>query len=109
MAVRELREVPRSFHASFSATGRRYVCLLDDDVDVQQLHAMLQPLVGKRCFSAFARDTPAGRSTVRQLWAASARRCGSQLRLDFHASGFLRRQVRVTVATAVRVLRPRFT
>jgi len=97
-----VRRVPNHFHASFSAIGRRYVYLHPEDVDVVRIDAMLRALVGVRCFSAFARDTPSGANTVRRLFAASASRALEGIRFDFHASGFLRRQVRVMVATALR-------
>jgi len=102
LTVREVRRVPNHFHASFSAIGRRYVYLHPEDVDVVRIDAMLRALVGVRCFSAFARDTPSGANTVRRLFAASASRALEGIRFDFHASGFLRRQVRVMVATALR-------
>lgn len=108
LVVRDLREVPRSFHAQFSASGRRYVYLLPSTAarDVARINRMLQPLLGRRSFTAFARDTPPGRSLVRTLRQASARICGSEegplLRFDFEADGFLRRQIRVLVATALR-------
>ncbi|MEZ4447141.1 MAG: tRNA pseudouridine synthase A [Polyangiaceae bacterium] len=109
IALVDLRPVPRRFHAGFSAMGRRYCYVVSDAEgrEPERLDAMLRALVGERCFSAFARDTEAGKSTVRRLYAASVRRAGAlwgpdALRFDLHASGFLRRQVRVTVATALR-------
>lgn len=105
LAVRDLRVVPRRFHASFSATARSYSYFHRDDgqADVDALDALVDRLVGRRCFSAFARDTPKGRSTVRRLLSARVRRWGPDLvRFDLRAEGFLRRQVRVTVATALR-------
>ena len=104
LAVRSLEIVPRRFHASFSAVARRYSYFHQDDgeADVDALDALLGHLVGRRCFSAFARDTPRGRSTVRRLLLARAHRWAPDVvRFDFRASGFLRRQVRVTVATAL--------
>lgn len=105
LALRDLRVVPRRFHASFSATARRYSYFHRDAgrLDAEALDTMVGELVGERCFSAYARDTPRGRSTVRRMIAARVRRAQpSVLRFDFQATGFLRRQVRVTVATALR-------
>ncbi len=105
LVVWSARRVGRHFHASFSATARRYVMRLEDDggLDAERLDRLLRPLVGERCMSAFARDTPAGASTVRHLMVAQAQRVSSSLiRLDFAANGFLRRQLRVLVATAIR-------
>ena len=105
ICLREVREVPRRFHAGFSAISRHYVYRLRDDGTggADELDALLAPLVGKRCFGIFARDTVAGASTVRHLRMARVRRDGpDHLRFDFVADGFLRRQVRVMVATALR-------
>jgi tRNA pseudouridine38-40 synthase len=104
-AVREVRLVPRWFHASFSARERRYVYLSADegDVPIDRLDRMLGALVGRRCFGAFARDTARGAPTVRNLREARARHAGDgQIRMDFAADGYLRRQIRVLVATALR-------
>jgi tRNA pseudouridine(38-40) synthase len=71
--------------------------------DAALLDELLRNLRGRRCFSAFARDTPPGQTTVRHLLDASARRDTLDvIRFDFVASGFLRKQVRVMVATALR-------
>jgi tRNA pseudouridine38-40 synthase len=105
IVCRDMREVPRWFHARFSAVARRYVYLLSDggENDVAALDALVRALEGRRCFSAFARDTPAGASTVRHMLRACARRDAADLvRFEFVANGFLRRQVRVMVATALR-------
>jgi tRNA pseudouridine38-40 synthase len=103
IAVLDVREVGRSFHAQFSACARRYVYFASDPVvDVARIDRMLCALVGRRSFSAFARDTPAGKSTVRTLCEARAREDADGIRFDFMANGFLRHQVRVLVATAIR-------
>jgi tRNA pseudouridine38-40 synthase len=100
----DVREVPRSFHAQFSARSRHYTYLaaLDRCLEVARIDRMLRALVGRRSFTAFARDTPPGRSTVRTLLHAGARIESDRLRFDFVADGFLRRQVRVMVATCLR-------
>ncbi len=105
IAVMDLRIVPRWFHARYSALGRRYVYLHRDEgeLDVARLDRMLCALVGRRCFSAFARDTPQGTKTDRTLDVATARRVTEEtVRFDFAARSFLRKQVRVMVATALR-------
>ncbi|MBK8014769.1 MAG: tRNA pseudouridine(38-40) synthase TruA [Deltaproteobacteria bacterium] len=108
LLAREVREVPRRFHAQYSASGRHYVYLLNDEgrLNTRALDALLFELVGTRCFTAMARNTDPDKSTVRQLRIARARRVvvdGTQgVRFDFEANSFLRSQVRVMVATAVR-------
>jgi tRNA pseudouridine38-40 synthase len=111
LAALDVRIVSNSFHARWSATERAYVYLWPDDgsVDVRRVDRLLAPLVGTRCFSAFARDTPRGKSTVRSLRVATARAMLQDgvpfVRFDLTASGFLRRMVRVLVATAIEAAR----
>ena len=111
LVATDVRPVPRWFHAGFSATLRRYVYLLAGDVetDAARVDRMLAGLTGRRCFTAFARDTPANRPTVRTLFEARARAVRHDgrpaIRFDFAADGFLRRQIRVVVATARRQAR----
>lgn len=104
----EVREVDRRFHAQYSARARRYVYLHPEPpgLDLPRLDRMLEALQGRRCFGAFARDTPPGQSTVRSLREARARReqvdGQAMIRFDLLADAFLRRMVRVLVATAIR-------
>jgi len=111
LACLEVREVERRFHAAFSARARRYAYLAPaaPDLDIPRLQALLTGLVGRRCFSAYARDTRPGQGTVRTLWEArvESRHEGERPVLAFHffADAFLRKQVRVMVATALREAR----
>jgi tRNA pseudouridine38-40 synthase len=108
LVARDVQAVPRSFHASFSASARHYAYPLCDqgELDVDRLNRLLEPLQGRRCFTAFARQHRPGSCTERRLVRASARRVSpTDVCFDFVATGFLRRQVRVMVATALRELR----
>lgn len=104
----EVREVERRFHAQYSARARRYLYLhpTPPGFDVARVDRLLLALTGRRCFSAFARDTPADQSTVRHLYHARAREVRLEgqphLAVELCADAFLRRMVRVLVATAVR-------
>ena len=107
IVIRDVRIVPRSFHARYTAVGRRYsyfhpYC----DVDLELLRQMLHELIGYRDFSAFARSTPSSKSTLRRLWHTQVRydifEGQPTIRIDFGGDGFLRKQVRVMVATAMR-------
>lgn len=108
LAALEVRKVSNSFHAQFSACARRYAYFLDDDGshDVARMDRMLGALIGRRCFSAFARNTPFGKDTIKTLIEAGVRQVagerGPQLRFDFAGDAFLRKQVRVMVSTALR-------
>lgn len=109
LAVLGVRRVPRVFHASFSAVARAYTYRVSArDLDIPRLDAMLGQLVGRRCFHAFSRRTPEGQSTVRRLLSARVFRDGPEsARFELVGDGFLRHQVRVLVATALREMRNR--
>mmetsp|Transcript_4822 Transcript_4822/g.7506 ORF Transcript_4822/g.7506 Transcript_4822/m.7506 type:complete len:243 (-) Transcript_4822:61-789(-) len=103
---------PRSFHANFSCKFRQYAYYLEppEDFDVDLLDRMLRVLATgtPRCFTAFARDaTPNATRDLKTIYIARARRAtlGNVMpivRIDLVADSFLRKQVRVLVATAVR-------
>ena len=101
---------PRGFHAQFWAEERRYTYLMPAEDPVllalaPLLDRMLARLQGRRCFSAFARQPPAGKNTVRTLRRARCRVVHAEetpvLGFELSADGFLRKLVRVLVATAV--------
>jgi|GEM_PF-5734493 len=107
IVIGDVSIVPRSFHARYTAVGRRYsyfhpYC----EVDIHLLGRMLHELIGYRDFSAFARNTPSFKSTLRRLWYTHVRFAMFEgkpsIRIDFAGDGFLRKQVRVMVATAMR-------
>lgn len=102
LMVREVTHVPRRFHASFSARSRRYRFRLRADADVDAVDALLRALVGTRDVRALARQPRRGGSTRKTILAAGAERDGAYLCFDVTASGFLRRQMRVLVATVLR-------
>lgn len=104
----DLRTMPRSFHARAEARARHYRYLLPCPSPAVQLRIarMLDRLVGKRDFYAFARDTPPGQTSLCRLLRAKCQAGHLDgwpcLRIELSADRFLRRQVRVLVATAVR-------
>ena len=108
LTTTDARVVPRWFHAQFSAQARHYVYFAPDPGPelADRVDRLLGALLGRRCFSAFARDTPPGKTTERTLLRASARRVMHEgrlaLRIDLMADAFLRKQVRVLVTTALR-------
>jgi tRNA pseudouridine38-40 synthase len=109
LAPLRLVPAPHSFHARFSARYRHYSYFMDPPADlriVTRMDHMLTLLQGRRCFMPFSRDVPAHKSTMRHLQVARARLAhlgrSTSVRFDFIADGFLRKQVRVIVATALR-------
>lgn len=104
-----VQPVSRSFHARFSARSRAYAYLYDDggQLEVDRLDRLLAPLVGLHDFYAYSRSTPVGASCVRRIFEARARRVRLEdgrpgLAFVFSGNGFIRHQIRVTVATLLR-------
>jgi len=102
LVARELVAVPRRFHASFGARSRRYRYRVTHDADIAVLGAMLSELRGTRDVRALARQPRRTGTTVKTIFDARVERHGPHLWFDVTASGFLRRQMRVLVATALR-------
>lgn len=130
LAIYECKRVPRRFHAVFCATWRRYVYLFPlrsghfcapffVDVDGSFVNSCLSKLVGKELpYNGFAhrdnRETGSGLSDLCTLYRAEAKiidlseqsipsiTCGKILCIELVGNRFLRRMVRILVATAVR-------
>ena len=109
LACRNLVYAPRRFHAQFWAHDRYYgyfhPAQAHEIERVHDINRQLRQLIGSRCWYAFSRETPEGQNTIRELYFAGCRPVHLEhtqaLLFEFRASGFLRRMVRVIVATAL--------
>lgn len=123
LGVYGIERMPREFHATFSCHWRYYMYVLpprtssDGEIDrhgaavtAEALERLLKPLQGRTLsYNAFARDTPKGKNVecVLHFAAVTEEDLGDGLEsvLVIHLVGnrFLRRMVRVLVATLVKV------
>jgi len=120
MAVRWAVPVDDSFHARFSARGRRYRYLLLNRPQRLGLwrgrygwfHAPLELawmqlaagyLVGEHDFSSFRAAECQAKSPVKSLWQAEVRQYGPLFVFDFAASAFLHHMVRNLVGSLIAV------
>ena len=123
---------PETFHARFDATAkvyryqlirgemmspfiRRYGWLHRSPLDVDQMHAAGQVLVGQHDFASFQGAGSTIHTTVRRLFRLSVSRVsagqllaetggsGDMIVIEVRGSGFLRHMVRVIVGTLVEV------
>lgn len=119
--VTGLRRAPATFHARFSATGKRYVYFLhrgradpfDDPfcwslggrpLDVEAMRATAKLLVGKHDFRALSAFNRVEReTTVRTLRRFDVLGRGQKLRIVAEADGFLYKMVRTLVGALVGV------
>lgn len=120
VAVRWAQPVEDSFHARFSARGRRYRYLLLNrpqrpglwqgrvgwfhlPLDVELMREAAGQLIGEHDFSAFRAADCQAKAPVKTLWRADIRQSGSLLVFDFEASAFLHHMVRNLVGTLVHI------
>lgn len=109
--IKSARPAPTSFHARFSATGKRYeyhVHLGDADpftrpyawvvhrpLDVPAMQAAARVLAGRHDFRAFtALNGPEREDTVRELTRLDVVRKGRRLKITAESAGFLYKMVR---------------
>ena len=120
IAVLEAVEMPDTFHARFSASGkiyqykihnssvpnpllRNYVWQVSRVLDVSAMQKAMQILVGEHDFSAFQAAGSSARNPVRRLFCAHCLRQGEDIEFQFHGNGFLYHMVRNIVGTVVDV------
>lgn len=111
IAVQWCRPMGDSFHARYSALGRRYRYLLRESpvrpaleagacgwtfrtLDGDAMREAAARLIGTHDFSAFRSSECQARSPVKTLKALEVRRHGAYWRFDFDASAFLHHMVR---------------
>ena len=111
IAVQWGQPMPDTFHARFSALGRRYVYVLLESavrpavesgsagwsfraLDAAALQGAAQLLLGAHDFSAFRSAECQAKSPVKTLRAISISRRGAYWRFEFDANAFLHHMVR---------------
>ncbi len=115
--VRHINPVPRDFHPRYDAVARcyRYVlnhgrpspflsdfCVFYPRVDLAALNAALANFIGEHDFSEFMKSGSDIKSPVRELYVARAYSFRNLTLINFKANGFLRAQVRLMVANALK-------
>lgn len=118
VAVRWAHPVDDTFHARFSARGRRYRYVLlnraqrpglwhgrcgwyHGELDLERMQQAATRLIGEHDFSAFRAAECQAKSPIKQLWRADVQSRGDWLLFDFEASAFLHHMVRNLVGTLV--------
>lgn len=115
--VRHISPMPHDFHPRYDAVARsyRYVlnhgrpspflsefCVFYPRVDLATLNAALANFVGEHDFSEFMKSGSDIKSPVRELYVARAYSFRNLTLINFKANGFLRAQVRLMVANALK-------
>ena len=116
IAVSACRQVPDTFHARYSATGKEYIYKLHNSrgrdpfvtdlcyrfgypLDVSVLHKEAQDFLGKHDFSAFMAAGSDVTDTVRTITYFAVQRQGEFVNFIVRGDGFLYKMVRIMVGT----------
>jgi tRNA pseudouridine38-40 synthase len=120
VSVNWARQVPESFHARFSATGRRYVYWLlnrpqrpgllhkrvgwfHQTLDIDAMRRAAPCMIGEHDFSAFRAAECQAKSPVKVLHELQITRRGETIRFEFAADAFLQHMVRNIVGSLVTI------
>ncbi len=120
IACLEAAEVPDSFHAQLSATGKLYRYILrvsptrtpllrercwqlKKDLDVVAMGEALNHLEGRHDFTSFRAAGCAAKSPIRSLSSAEIKRADQEIWIELYGEGFLRHMVRNVVGSVVEV------
>lgn len=120
IAVTDCRAVDARFHARLNAVGKRYVyriwnsavpnvferkylCRIEQPLDVARMQQAAAQLIGRHDFKAFCGNPRMKKSTVREVCRITVERLGDEVRLTFVGTGFLQYMVRILTGTLVEV------
>lgn len=120
ISVREVREASDRFHARYKAVGklytytcfdgeikpvfdRKYVAVLHQKLNVDQMKKAASYLVGKHDYKSFCGNSHMKKSTVRIVDRIEIVRKGGYVYFNFHGTGFLQNMVRILVGTLIEV------
>ena len=82
---------------------RRFVYVVSETLDLEQMKIAAQYFVGEHDFSAFCGNPKFRKSTVRFVRSVKIERVGEEVRFYFTGNGFIHNQVRIMVGTLVEV------
>ena len=80
---------------------RRFVAMMPENLDVENMRQVAEQLIGEHDFSAFCGNPKFKKSTVRYIRSIEITRPGEELVLEFTGNGFLHNMVRILVGTLV--------
>ncbi len=121
ISVKELKKVPKTFHAQKSAKARHYRyaianrtqrsawdahCLLVRyPLDIQRMNKALSYLIGEHDFTSFKKVRTSNPAKICNMYKAKAVRDGDYVYIDFIADRFLYNMIRSIVGTLLLIER----
>ena len=120
IGIYSCREVSPRFHARLNALektyqyrlwnsqapcvfDRRFVAVMEEELDVSAMDSAARQLLGTHDFSAFCANKKMKKSTVRTIKSFTVERVGEEIRFTVTGNGFLHNMVRILVGTLVEV------
>ena len=120
IGIYSCREVSPRFHARLNALektyqyrlwnsdspcvfDRRFVAVMEEELDLEAMGTAAQLLLGTHDFSAFCANKKMKKSTVRTIKSFTIERVGEELRFTVTGNGFLHNMVRILVGTLIEV------
>lgn len=120
ICVKEVRIASDRFHSRYNAIGktycytcyigdvkpvfnRKYVYVLDQKPDIQEMKKAAEYLIGTHDFASFCSNPRMKKSTVRKVDRIEIQKRGDLLTLTYHGSGFLQHMVRILTGTLLEV------
>ena len=120
IGIYSCREVSPRFHARLNALektyqyrlwnsdspcvfDRRFVAVMEEELDLEAMGAAARLLLGTHDFSAFCANKKMKKSTVRTIKSFTVERVGEEIRFTVTGNGFLHNMVRILVGTLVEV------
>ena len=120
IGIYSCREVSPRFHARLNALektyqyrlwnsqqpcvfDRRYVAVMEENLNVEAMQMAAEKLLGTHDFSAFCANKKMKKSTVRTIKSFTVQRVGEEIRFTVTGNGFLHNMVRILVGTLVEV------
>ena len=120
IGIYSCREVSPRFHARLNALektyqyrhwnsaapcvfDRRFVAVMEENLDLAAMEAAAQLLLGTHDFSAFCANKKMKKSTVRTIKSFTVERVGQEIRFTVTGNGFLHNMVRILVGTLIEV------
>ncbi|MBQ1173221.1 MAG: tRNA pseudouridine(38-40) synthase TruA [Lachnospiraceae bacterium] len=120
ICVKEVRIASDRFHSRYNAIGktycytcyigdvkpvfnRKYVYVLDQKPDIQEMKKAAEYLIGTHDFASFCSNPRMKKSTVRKVDRIDIQKKGDLLTFTFHGSGFLQHMVRILTGTLLEV------
>lgn len=82
---------------------RRFVYVVQETLDLEQMKIAAQYFVGEHDFSAFCGNPKFKKSTVRRVFSVEIQTVGEELQIDFAGEGFIHNQVRIMAGTLIEV------